>query len=486
MMPKFQTTHWGFRDSGDFDQAPDFQQQNPQASADGGVPPLVSDPGVIYQSPVTPAQRTLPPRDDNGVLPLVGDLGVIYQSSVASTSGSGSSPGGSLASVSGSGPGLVINVIYDSSVNSAPAGFTTAIQEAVQYLESVIITPITVNIDVGYGEIDGQALESGALGESETYLESYSYSPIKSALANVAPAAASSLPSSAPGTMWLATAQAKALGLAGASSDIDAYVGFSSVYPFTYDPNNRAVAGAYDFIGVVEHEFTEDMGRIDLFGADIGGTANSYSLLDLYHYTSPGVHTYTGTATNYFSVDGGTTNLDYFNTNPNGDLGDWASSAGDDSFLAFSPPGEVDLVSQTDITEMNALGYQTLSSPVVTASNQTVAYNQSVPLTDIFSVSGSGITQYQIWFSDPGLGAPALGTVTDSGTPIALDQSVTVTTLSGLDYTGSGTAGTDEIWLKAYDGVWTNWVQADITDQGVAPAVVIASKQTVAYNQSVP
>ena len=56
---------------------------------------------------------------------------------------------GSLASVSGSGPGLGINVIYNSSVNSAPAGFTTAIQEAVQYLESVIITPITVNINVG-------------------------------------------------------------------------------------------------------------------------------------------------------------------------------------------------------------------------------------------------------------------------------------------------------------------------------------------------
>ena len=115
---------------------------------------------------------------------------------------------------------------------------------------------------------------------------------------------------------------------------------FSSVYPFTYDPNNRAVAGAYDFIGVVEHEFTEDMGRIDLFGADIGGTANSYSLLDLYHYTSPGVHTYTGTATNYFSVDGGTTNLDYFNTNPNGDLGDWASSAGTTSSWPFPLPAK--------------------------------------------------------------------------------------------------------------------------------------------------
>ena len=135
---------------------------------------------------------------------------------------------------------------------------------------------------------------------------------------------------------------------------------------------------------------------------------------------------------------------------------------------------------QADITD------QGIAPAVVIASNKTVAYNQPVPLTDMFSVSGNGITQYQIWFSDPGLGAPALGTVTDSGTPIALDQSVTVTTLSGLDYTGSASAGTDQIWLKAYDGVWTNWVQADISDQGIAPAVVIASNKTVAYNQPVP
>ena len=39
-------------------------------------------------------------------------------------------------------------------------------------------------------------------------------------------------------------------------------------------------------------------------------------------------------------------------TNPNGDLPIWASGAGDDLFRAFSPSGEADLVSQTDITEM--------------------------------------------------------------------------------------------------------------------------------------
>src|SRR5262249_25577050 len=43
--------------------------------------------------------------------------------------------------------------------------------------------------------------------------------------------------------------------------------------------------------------------------------------------TAAGVHAYTGTTTNYFSVNGGTTNLDNFNTSPNGGSRDWASSA---------------------------------------------------------------------------------------------------------------------------------------------------------------
>ena len=49
--------------------------------------------------------------------------------------------------------------------------------------------------------------------------------------------------------------------------------------------------------------------------------------------------------------------LDNFNFNAGGDLGDWAASAGDDAFLAFSPSDEAYSVSQADITEMNALGY---------------------------------------------------------------------------------------------------------------------------------
>jgi hypothetical protein len=205
--------------------------------------------------------------------------------------------------------------------------------------------------------------------------------------------------------MWVPTAEAKALGLTPVqpTNDIDGYAGFSSSFAFTYDPNNRAVAGKYDFIGVVEHEFSEIMGRIDLFGYRIDGINPGYSPLDLFHYTAQGVHTYTGTTTNYFSVDGGHTNLDYFNSNPSGDLGDWAASAGADSYLAFSPYGQANWVSQADQTAMNALGYPIVQT-VIEASGSTELVKQG----DFF-------------FLDP-VGGGIGPEVKMSGTPIGQSQ----------------------------------------------------------------
>ena len=213
--------------------------------------------------------------DGQPMLAMVGDLGDTLVSSGAAPSGSSDSGGAPVSSPpAGSGTGLVINVTYDQSTSSLPSGFVAAVNYVVNYYESLFTTPTTVNIDVGYGEIGGQSLGSNALGESESFLAAYSYSAIKSALANSDPSAAASLPATQPvsGTMWLATAEAKALGLTPSqpTTALDGYVGFSSTLPFTYDPNNRAVAGEYDFIGVVEHEFSEVMGRIDLFGETIG------------------------------------------------------------------------------------------------------------------------------------------------------------------------------------------------------------------------
>jgi hypothetical protein len=327
------------------------------------------------------------------LLATFGDLGDTLVSGGTASSGSSGSGSGS-SPVSGSGAGLVINVTYDQPVSGLPSGFVAAINYVVNYYESIFTTPATVNIDVGYGEIGGQAMASNALGESESFLAAYNYSTIKSALATSDPSAAASLPASQPvsGTMWVSTSEAKALRLTPAqpTGDIDGYVGFSSSLPLAYDPNNRAVAGSYDFIGVVEHEFSEVMGRIDLFNATLSdGTTtipNAYSLLDMFHYTSPGVHTYSGTATNYFSSNGGTTNLVFFNSNAAGDLGDWAGSAGADAYLAFSPSGQANTVSQADIATMNALGYNSVS-----AVAPTTQFDASWQLEAVGDFNGGGM-----------------------------------------------------------------------------------------------
>ena len=394
----------------------------------------------------------------------------------------------------------------------------------------------------------------------------------------------------------MTAAEAKALGLYSNSAGLDGWAGFSSSPNiFSYSTSSAPASNQYYFVGVVEHEFTEIMGRASF----LDQAPNYYSLIDLYRYAAPGARQLGTGAGSYFSIDGGNTNLDNWNnfqTGNSGDLADWAPSAGYDAFDDNSYPGVINQFTTTDITLMRALGWQTIPPPVVTATNQTVAYNQSVPLTSIFSVTGTGITQYQIWFSSPearsagardgdeqwdvdsarpggdaqqpqrpdvyrlghprhrrdlaqgvqrqlgpdlgtgrhhrsgyccarghgdqpdrclqpihsadehllrqrqrdhavpGLvqlaegGAPALGAVTNNGTPIPLDQTVTLTSLNGLTYTGSATHGTDEIWLRAFNGNWNGgWVQANITDPGVIAPVVTANNQLrrCAYNQTV-
>ncbi len=312
-----------------------------------------------------PTSAAAPSSPNSGapVLAWLGDIG----SGPANGTGSGS--GGTLAQNQTSGSGLVINVIYDSSVANAPAGFTAAIAAVVSFYESHFTNPVTITVDVGYGEIDGQPLGSGALGESETFLTSVSYADLRSALVASAnaigdPAAVATLPTASPvsGQFWVPTAEAKALGLMDASTSVDGYVGFSNIPNlFAYNDSNGVPASQYDFFGVVAHEFSEVMGRQMLDGQNFYGAAG-YEPLDLFHYSAPGVRDFSGTTPGYASADGGQTALDHFNTNPGGDFGDWAGSAGHDAFLAFSSPGVVNAVTAADLVVMSLLGWKPSST----------------------------------------------------------------------------------------------------------------------------
>ncbi len=310
----------------------------------------------------TPSGHSIDPPETNpvGVPDVVSDA-------KGHGGGGGGGGGGTTPApyTTNSGTGVDIHVTYDSSVGNAPAGFTSVVQKVADFFASSFqdSTPITINIDVGYGEVDGMRLGLGAVGESVTNLQQLSYSQLTSAYSTTGLSLGSSVPS---GNLYVSYAEAKALNIAITSPQtIDGYVGFSSKSG-TFDYNNAdgVSSNQYDFYGAVAHEFSEVMGRILLVGGQINN-APSYMAYDLFHFSSPGVQDFSGDG-GYFSIDQGTTNLANFNNQSNGgDAGDWANtgtsnSGGSvyDAFNAFDATGHVAPVSHTDLLALQALGYQ--------------------------------------------------------------------------------------------------------------------------------
>jgi Ca2+-binding RTX toxin-like protein len=267
------------------------------------------------------------------------------------------------------GHGLQINLIYDNSVYSAPAGFKAAVQAAVQFFETMFTSNVTINIGVGWGEVGGHALDTDALAESQAnYVTGLSYQDIRSALAAAdsgspaAAAAVAGLPAGDPtggAAFGVTDAEAKALGLySGSPSAIDGYIGLSSSDPFAFPPGDRAAPGAFDGIAAIEHEISEVLGRMIFASQPIGGSAADVPL-DLFRYSAPGVHTFQpGPA--FLSLDGSQP-LDTFNDGTQGgDDGDWAGGAQADAFDAFGHPGVEANLSLADMRVMDLLGFNML------------------------------------------------------------------------------------------------------------------------------
>jgi len=312
-----------------------------------------------------------PPTLPSGIVE-VGDFGsaaatLTYVNASQSTQ-TGSGTSGVQVTSGQQSAGLDINIIWDSSVANAPAGFKSVVESVVQFYESEFSNPVTLNINVGWGEVAGSSLGATDLGMSESFLESYSYSQIVSALAQNASSSAqvsavNSLHSSAPtnGTYYVTLAEATALGLVTGTTTLDGSVGFSSSLALSYNTTNsgNVSSGQYDLYGVVAHELSEVMGRISLLNF-----SNAYSAMDLFRYTANGVLATTASQNGYFSDNGGATSLNPFNSNATGDLGDLSSSAGNNAFDAFASSGEINSITSNDLTMMNVLGYNLASETV--------------------------------------------------------------------------------------------------------------------------
>jgi hypothetical protein len=281
---------------------------------------------------------------------------------------------------------MIINISYDASVASCPqqTAFKACVAAVADFYESAFTDPTTVNIHVGWGEVDGQALpaNSGAASISNYTPQQYTYAQIRSAFSADAKTAAdktavASLGVTDPtsgGMFSMTTAEAKSLGLYNSTTNVDGWTGIDTASAWVFNTTSSAGGNVppngVDAFSFLAHEFAEILGRQMDFGYgsgdNIGG--DGWYPYDLFDYASKGVRALTNSAAadRYFSIDGGVTNTGqhWFNNNGNsGDLFDYIPNGTAGSYLPSGAPdsydyaGSVGVVSAADLTLMNVLGY---------------------------------------------------------------------------------------------------------------------------------
>jgi hypothetical protein len=318
---------------------------------------------------------------------------------------------------------MQINLIPDSSVSSAPIGFTAAIQAAADVFEQDFSGNYTVNIRYGWGTINNQANQTltnangtFSLGLEVGYTENISYATVKSWLTANATladqiAAVASLPASYtafPGdanAFNVSSAEEKAFGeFTGSANAVDGAIGFNIAY-------------ADDSAYWETAAFTEISHAL---GWSTDYYAGEPTIADLFRYLSAGDHEWTGGQPAYFSIDGGIIDVANFSTSFDYTL--FTNVASNDPFNVAGDTTPAQALTSLDIEVLNDIGFG-VQNPQATDDFT------GDGTTDILLQNAAG--NLAAWLMRNGVGAGS----TEIGNPTSYGYSVVGTG----DFTGDGT-----------------------------------------------
>ncbi len=372
---------------------------------------------------------------------------------------------------------LNINLTYDSDASLLAAGLTAADITNMKAACTFAATQLTsrysdsINVNIKVTASPG----TSDLGSSTTPFDPVdTYNNLRAAFAGDSKSADDATTVAAGGSLQagadpittahaynVTRAQAKVLGLRADDMKNDGTFNFGGGQKWTYDSNNRNVAGKFDFIGVAIHEYSEIMGRNSIMGDTLGTGMPNYVAFDLFHYTGAGTRGLSNGAGRSFSFNNGTTLLIAFNNNAanGGDLQDWAGPA-PDSFNAAGPPAEQDDLTPVDLQTMDVLGYDRSTG---TASGSAANISTRLPvgtgdnlLITGFIVTGPGGSTKKVLVRATGPSTNVTGALADP-------------TLELHDNTGALIARNDNWKTTQTGGVITADQVADIQATGAAP-----------------
>ena len=321
------------------------------------------------------------------------------------------------ATLVGSTGGFRINLVWDSTVSTAPSTFQAGIINAAQQICNALSNNIVLNISITCSGTGGGAYAgpSGGFGMSYATVKSdlLSHAATGDTTFNALPTG-TSIQGQSTVVVW--NAQLKLWGLATSGTN-------DGNATFAKDINSSLLPG------VALHELTHVLGRIPY-----GPTPD---IFDLFRYTSQGNLLFTATspsAASYFSLDGGKTKIaDYgINSDPS-DFLNSGVQGNIDPFDEFYNGSTTQTLTAVDLKQLDALGFtikSTNPTPTPVPSSGSIA-------TFLSNLSSLGTSSFAITDSSANiaLNIDALQTnntkissITQSGTAAAL--AITATQLT--------------------------------------------------------